>query len=125
MKKSNKIDWKADNILALCVLVLWSFGRIINPITHIELDSTNSIGPILNVFEITYILLHAALLIYVCILVTRFFGRHGLTISWKLLGELALYAYVLITLLLSVYFIAYEFGYLPLFLQNLLPIIAS
>lgn len=125
MRHNSKLDWKSDNILALCVVVLWSFGRIINPLTHIELSTTNSIGPVLNVFEIIYILLHAGVFIYVCTLIVRFFKHHGLSIRWRLVGELALYVYVLGTLLFSAYFIAYEFGYLPQVLQNIIPVSTS
>lgn len=113
MERKGKVDWKADRLLAVGVIILWSIGRIINPIRHLVTQNNGSIGYPLGFFEVVYVFLHGVLVVYVVTLLARFFKRNGSTVRWETLGELALYVYVLVTLLLSLYFIAFEFGYLP------------
>ena len=108
-------------MLAVAIVVLWSFGRIINPIVNATLNNAGSVGPVLGLLIAVYALLHLAIFGYVCMLAGRSFKRYGLTMHGRPLWEFFLYMYVLVTLLLSLYFLAYEFGLLPTYLQNLLP----
>lgn len=118
MQRRGTTDFRADRILAVGIILLWSFGRILNPIRHFVAQSGDSIGYQLGFFEVVYVLAHCVLFVYSILLVVRFFKRNGSSLRWETLGELAMYIYVLATLLLSLYFIGYEFGYLPPFLEG-------
>lgn len=116
-----RLNLKADTKLALSIIVLWSFGRLINPLRHLAEDTAEGIGPLLSVSVILYVLLHIAIFIYAVVLLAASLRRHGLSMRGQAIGEFLLYVYTLLGILVSLYFIAFEFGYLPEFLQAILP----
>lgn len=114
------VDWKADKWLAGSIIVLWSLGRIINPLLRTSENASYSLGSVLAISTLCYAVLHAAIFIYTSTLLARSVARNGVLPRGKALWELLLYVYVLLALAISLYFIAFEFGYVPAFLGNLL-----
>lgn len=125
--KTSQFNVHADVKLALGIIFLWSVGRVLNPLRHLASQSAQGVGFVLNAGTVFYVLLHLGVFVYCCMLIWGYVRKNGI-ISHKRSGwELLLYIYVLLSILVSLYFIAYEFGYLPGFLVNLLPysIVAS
>lgn len=116
-----RLNFKADTKLALSIIFLWSFGRIINPLRHLAANTPEGMGPFLVGFVILYVALHIAILVYAVMLLIDSARRHGFSMRGKAIAEFLLYIYTILGILISLYFIAYEFGYLPEFLVQLLP----
>jgi hypothetical protein len=121
-KNMNAFRLFFDTKLIISIIVLWSFGRIINPLRHFVSEAGHSLGPALVASVVVYVVMHILVLLYVLWLLIKMFRRHGLSIKGKTLGVCVLYLYVLAALLVSLFFIAYEFGYLPAQVQELVPI---
>lgn len=102
-------DLQSDAKLALSVIVLWSLGRIINPLRYIAETNNQQIGGLLMAATVVYVLLHIGIFIYCGVLIMRALRSRARRNPW----ELVLYAYVLIALLVSFSFILFELGFLP------------
>jgi hypothetical protein len=120
-KNLRRLDFKADTKLALSIIVLWSFGRVINPLRHLASNTEQGVGPVLQACEILYVILHLAILVYAVMLLIASLRRHGFSMRGQAIGEFILYIYTIVGILVSLYFIAYEFGYLPDALRAILP----
>lgn len=105
-------------VLALAIFVLWSIGRVVNPALRAAARSAEEYVPLFGWVMGTYVALHGVIFAYTLVLLWRLRGRRlqGATL-WSLL----LYIYVLLALLVSVYFIAYEFGVLSPWMVSALP----
>jgi hypothetical protein len=112
-----RFNLEGDTKLALSIMLLWSFGRFINPLRHFAEDAGQSVSPLLLIATQLYMLLHVVIFVYCAKLTIAEFRRKKLN-----LWELALYAYVFITLVVSFYFLAFELGYLPDAAAPLLPV---
>jgi len=121
MKQRVRLNWRADYALAVCVIVLWSFGRVLNSLAGAALYASQGISPTLAAFEALYVLAHIALFLFVFNLLVLFFLKNGWPRRWAGWGELFLYAYVLAGILVSLYFLAFQFGYLSPSLDGLIP----
>lgn len=105
-------------VLALAIFVLWSVGRVVNPALRAVVRSSEDLVPLFGWVMGVYVALHAAIFAYTLLLLWRLRGRR---LRGETLWSVLLYIYVLAALLVSVYFIAYEFGYLPVWMQSALP----
>jgi len=107
-------------LLAIAIFVLWSIGRVLNPILRaIEHVPEQGPGPLLSAATTIYVILHAALFAYTtqcAIFLARRRKLHG-----RVLWEFVFYIYILLALLASLYFIAYEFGFLPSWIPDVGP----
>ncbi|OGC93918.1 hypothetical protein A2389_02365 [Candidatus Adlerbacteria bacterium RIFOXYB1_FULL_48_10] len=68
-----------------------------------------------------YVLLHIAIFVYAVMLLIDSARRHGFSIRGKAIAEFLLYIYTIVGILVSLYFIGYELGYLPEFLVAMIP----
>ena len=108
MKNLNINIW-----VIVSVIAIWSLGRIINPLRHQVASTAEPLGLFLGSLTFLYIAMQVGLLAYVATLIVRLLRRYGFTMRSRTLGEFVLYVYVAATLVVSLYFIAYELGYIP------------
>ena len=98
----NRFYW-----LAAAVFVLWSIGRVINPTLRAYAGVGQSPDLLLKAVWV-YALLHVVVFIFTLWLLWIEWRSQGSTV-WRKLT----YMYVLVALILSLGFVAYDFGYLP------------
>lgn len=117
----NDVDWRHNTWLGGMVLVLWSYGRVLNPIRRAYSEAGTTPTTAVEAATWIYLGLHVAVFAFTgYLLVNSLFYRRGTWSRGRAL-ELLLYTYVLITLLLSCYFLLYQEGLLPASLSALLP----
>lgn len=115
--KKFKLHLLVDTKLLLSIVVLWSIGRIINPLRHVERAANGDIGPTLAIGTGLYVLFHFIILFYALWLSGTTVRRSGFGLRGATLGIFIFYVYVILAILISLYFIGLEFGYIPLWLQ--------
>lgn len=115
-KKLFKLRFLVDTKLLLSIVVLWSVGRIVNPLRHLERTASGEISSTLATGTGVYVLLHFIILLYTAWLIVSNLRTYGFTMKGKMLAVLMFYIYVILALFTSLYFIGYEFGYVQIWL---------
>lgn len=116
-KKTFKSNFLVDTKLLLSIVVLWSVGRIVNPLRHFERTANGDISSTLAIGTSMYVLLHFIILLYTAWLIVSNLRTYGFAMKGKMLAVFVFYVYVILAIFTSLYFIGYEFGYIPTWLQ--------
>jgi|GEM_PF-2946226 len=102
-----EVLWREQGLLGLGIVLLWSYGRIVNPLTQVAYASGHISLPLQLAMGL-YVLMHLVLFVYSAMLLARAYRRSRSTRrSWAL----GLSAYVCVSLVVSLYFLGYQYGY--------------